>query len=175
MAGAPGPRGPGSDYCGKELWGSTQPGRTQQEKVRQRPGSAETAGSPSSGCLARRPVAGGRVGQGVDALERAAAQPSPEARRPDPASAPAAAGKGADGGAGPGAPGPHKGKAPPPPGGVRDREVTVEKVGPANCQLPPSQFLRANALKQSPRNSSKSPHPCSYLPFYYNGMQKASF
>lgn len=80
--------------------GETQPGRTQQEKVRQRPGSAGTAGSPSSGCLARRPVAGGRVGQGVDALDRVAAQRSPEARRPDPASAPAAAGKGADGGRG---------------------------------------------------------------------------
>lgn len=134
--------------------GETQPGRTQQKKVRQRPGSAETAGT-SSGCLPRRPVARGRVGQGVDALERAAAQPSPEARRPDPASAPAAAGKGADGGAGPGAPGPHKGKAPPPPGGVRDREVTVEKVGPANCQLPPPHFLGADALKQSPRNFFK--------------------
>lgn len=154
--------------------GETLPGRTQQEKVRQRPGSAETAGSPSSGCLTRRPVAGGRAGQGVDATERAAAHSSPEARRPDPASAPAAVGKGAGGGAGLGAPGPHKGKAPLPPGGVRDREVMVKKVGPANCQLPPSQFLRLVPSSKVPVASSKSPNSCSHLPFYCIGVQKAS-
>lgn len=103
------------------------------------------------------------------------AQPSPEARRPDPASAPAAAGKGADGGgAGPGAPGPHKGKAPPLPGGVRDREVTVEEVGLANCQLPPPPFWELSPSSKVRAASPKSPHPYSLLPFYYTGLQEAS-
>lgn len=110
----------------------------------------------------------------MDAPERAAAQPSPEARRPDPASAPTAAGKERTGGAGPGAPGPHKGKAPPPPGGVRDREVTVGEVGPATCQLPPPKFSGLSPSSKVRAASSKSPHPCSHLPFYYTGLQEAS-
>lgn len=123
------------------------------------PGAPRAAGSPSSGRLAGRPVAGGRAGQGVDAPERPAAQRSPEARLPDPASAPTAAGKERTGGAGPGAPGPHKGKAPPPPGGVRDREVTVGEVGPANCQLPPPKFSGLSPSSKVRAASPKVPTP----------------
>lgn len=137
--------------------GETLPGRTQQEKVRQRPGSAETAGSPSSGCLTRRPVAGGRAGQGVDATDRAAAHSSPEARLPDPASAPAAAGKRAGGGGGAGGAGATQGE-----GATATRRGPGSRghgqEGRASEQPTPTiPVLGAGPLKQSPRSFLKVP------------------
>lgn len=172
VAGRPGPRARGG--LGVITAGGGWGGRRSPAGPVSGPGAPRAAGSPSSGRLAGRPVAGGRAGQGVDAPERPAAQRSPEARLPDPASAPAAAGKERTGGAGPGAPGPHKGKAPPPPGGVRDREVTVGEVEPANCQLPPPKFSGLSPSSKVRAASPKSPHPRSHLPFYYTGLQEAS-
>lgn len=139
--------------------GETQPGRTQQEKVRQRPGSAETAGSPSSGCLARRPMAGGRARQGVDAPERAAAQRSFEARRPDPASAPAAAGKGANGGGGAGGAGATQGEGATAAGRGPGWRGHGREGRASGLPTPTASVLEADPLKQSPRSFFKVPTP----------------
>lgn len=172
VAGRPGPRargGLGVITAGGGWGGKTQPGRT-----RQRPGSAESCRQPLERSLGRaaRGRRAGRAGSGRAGAASGSAEPRSPA--PGPRLRPRRRWKGADGGAGPGAPGPHKGKAPPPPGGVRDREVTVGEVGPANCQLPPPKFSGLSPSSKVRAASPKSPHPRSHLPFYYTGLQEAS-
>lgn len=152
--------------------GRRSPAGPSRKKSVSGPGASRAAGSPSS--LAGRPAAGGRAGQGVDAPERAAAQPSPEARRPDPASAPAAAGKERTGGRGRGRRGHTRGRR------HRRREGSGMRGhgrGGRASELPtpPAEVLRAEPLQPSPRGFSQVPTPMFSPTFlYYPGFQEAS-
>lgn len=174
VAGAPSPRWPGSDYCGRELWGRRSLAGPSRKKSVSGPGAPRLPAAPRAAVWLGGPWQEGEPGREWTRRsgQRLSRAPKPGARTPPPP--PPSPGRERTGGAGPGAPGPHKGKAPSPPGGVRDLEVTVEKVGPANCQLPPPQFSGLIPSSKVRVASSKSPHPCSHLPFYYTGVQKAS-
>lgn len=159
VAGAPSPRWPGSDYCGRELWGRRSLAGPSRKKSVSGPGAPRLPAAPRAAVWLGGPWQEGEPGREWTRRsgQRLSRAPKPGARTPPPP--PPSPGRERTGGGGAGGAGATQGEGAIAAGrGPRSRGHGREGRA-SELPTPTAPVLGADPLKQSPRCFFKVPTP----------------